>query len=260
MALRIWESKGEAVYEGTLTPKDFLYNGWWFNQTQAFFQTDFVNRIDPNTFRWEWTGLPEKDLWAEEFLKLVWLCGILIDDKGFKYTLGCHFNPTWNNIVIHPGGTRQHAMMLFPPKEVKVLHFDTYGHQSKIRGKHLKKIDNYIEYCELNNYQIIFCPDHGTFIPHPMKGVNGIPNSKISQFKRVKFILDNLNLESNFKVPFLHLYSKKTNPNKCVVEYKIKNLEKISEYNINRILVLICLGKDYENEYFKITWKWENPL
>lgn len=255
LSSKIWGDKGEAVYEGILSPQDFLYQNFPLDDIRSFFRSDFINKIDPYNWNWEWEYDNLDYMQGEAFIKLVWLCGILIDEGGFKYTLGSHFNPVYNNIVIHPGGVRQHAMRLFPPKEVKVIHFDTFGNKSLMRNKEFKKIDNYIEFCELNDYQIVFTPDHGTFIPHPLKGTGGIPTAKINQYEKTKLILNNLNLESNRKLPLINRYHNKNNSNKCIVKYKKQDLEKISTPNLYRILILICLGKNYETEDFKITWK-----
>lgn len=258
---RIWDSQNEKSYEVTFSPKEILYSSFRDDMIRQFFKMDFINYVNPEEYNWEYTT-DHNEITAELFIKLVWLCNILIEEGEFKYTIGTHFNPVFNRIVIHPGGTRQHALRLFPPKKVKSIHFDTLGNRSLMRSlkynQSIKPIENYIEWCALNNYQVIFTPDHGTFIPHPMKGSNGIISGKKETLVKIKKVLENLNLKSNIPLPYINVYSKSSNTGICTVTRKFKDKEdrltNLSEINLARILVLICLKKDWDCDSFNITW------
>jgi len=258
---RMWKSHNEKAYEVTFDPKEILYSHFWDDMIEEFFKMDFINYINPEEYPWDHTTV-NREITAELFVKLVWLCNILIEDKEFKYTIGTHYNPTLDRIVIHPGGTRQHALRLFPPKKVKSIHFDTMGRKarmSSLKYKHsIKPIENYSEWCEKNNYQTIFTPDYGTFIPHPMKGSGDIVPGKKETYYKIKKVLENLNLKTNIYLPYINNYSKESNTELCTVTYKFNNredrLKKISNLELARILVLICLKKDWDCSSFNITW------
>lgn len=252
----IWESRNEYCYEGEIDPNLVLYSDWLKPICRDFFQSDMINNIDPENFNWESNKKREDYFNAELFIKLIWLCEILLKDGNFKYTMGTHYNPIFNKFVIHPGGTRQHAVLLFPPKKLKVIHFDTGGRKSKMQGQQLTKIDNYIEFCNKNDYQVVFVPDHGTFIPHPLKGTQTIISNKIKHFNIIKTNLYNFNYESNIKIKELEKYDNPNSLNKC----KIKYIYPLNDLIINpldyiRIIILVILQKEYKCKNFEITWK-----
>lgn len=262
LSQKIWESKGENVYEVEFDPKELLYSPLDQLSYKVFFESDLINKIDTNNYKWD---SPRELTYVsfELWVKLVWLSTILIKEKNFKYTIGTHFNPVYNEIVIHPGGTRQHALRLFPPTIVKAIHFDTFGNKSKFKNLkneiNIKPIENYPLWCEYNDYQMIFTPDHGTFIPHPMKGNQEISTGKLETFNKIKNILSNFQLKSNIPLPYIKRYSNPNSLNICIVEYKSSPLN-LPHYDIVRILILICAGLEWDDEIFKITWNREKII
>ena len=252
----IWESRNEYCYEGLIDSHLVLYSDWADHHLDAFFKSDFINKIDIHNFDWEATHDDRLIFDSELFVKLVWLCKVLVEDGNFTYTMGTHYSPVHNNFIIHPGGTRQHAVLLFPPPKLKVIHFDTGGNKSKMQGQQLTRIDNYIDFCQLNDYQIVFTPDHGTFIPHPLKGTQTIISNKMKNFNIIKENLHNFSFTSNLPLKELEKYNNPKSTRKCVVKYNYQNVDlSFNPLDRVRIIILIILQKEFKCENFEITWK-----
>ena len=100
----------------------------------------------------------------------------------------------------------------------------------------------------------ILYPDHGTFIPHPMKGSETIISNKIKHFNIIKNNLHDFKYESNTPLKELEKYNNPNSLNKCVVKYNYQVSPEVDHLDYIRIIVLVILQKEYKTNTFKITW------
>ena len=257
---RSWEYHGEKFYRCSIPYKKIIFESHWFYFPQTFFKSDFLDVIDPDTHVWE-SNVGYKYTDQELWIKLCWLCDELLTEGNLKDELGSHINPfvdpTRINlghgdypIVIHPGGTRQIAVMLFTPPKIKAFFFNTLG-KSNMEG--FEDIEE-LNFWDLEStHQTILCPDHGTFIPHVMRkhqASGSIIPGKITYFKRIKNNLKELNLISNKDFPSKHLLPNNVNGNlKFYLEIKKGWLNPMDTL---RVLILICLGRELVTDAFSL--------
>ncbi len=260
MAQRAWEYHGEKFYRCSLPYKKIIFESHWFYFPQTFFKSDFLDAIDPDTHVWE-SNVGYKYQDQELWIKLCWLCDELLTEGNLKDELGAHINPfidpTRINldhrdypIVIHPGGTRQIAVMLFTPPKIKAFFFNTLGKSNMEGFEDIEELD----FWDLKNtHQTTLCPDHGTFIPHVMiknQSTSSIIPGKVIYFKRVKNNLKELNFTSNGYFPEKHLLPNNVNGSlKLELTMKKPNLNPMDTL---RVLVLICLGRELETDAFSL--------
>lgn len=257
---RIWKSQGEKFYRCSLPYEKILFESQWFSFPKTFFKSDFLDVINPDNFRWERNyGYKYQD--QELWIKLCWICDELLTDGNLRTELGAHINPFIEPsllnlsegdypIVIHPGGTRQTAIMLFTPPKIKAFFFNTLG-KSNMEG--FEDIEELNVWDLESTHQTILCPDHGTFIPHIMykhQASSSIIPGKITYFKRIKNNLKELNLISNKDFPSKHLLPNNVNGNlKFYLEIKKGWLNPMDTL---RVLILICLGRELVTDAFSL--------
>lgn len=247
-----WERFNEGLYLGEIDPNIITWDGVFSQVVKDGFSNwgKITHDIDPNKFEFE-SALSGGLHW-ELYLKLCWLSDILITNGKFDNALGCHYNPKSGIHVIHPGGTRQRAFCLFPSSKVEVLYFNTTGKQFDFLNN-LEKVS--IDTMISRGWFFNVVADHGSLIPHMMKDTRTISSRKKDYFSIVDNNLKKLKIKSNIiwgNINWFKKYIDNKNPN-CLLEWKTNYDEK--EYNSMRIAVLCALRKDYENEYFKITFQ-----
>lgn len=255
---KVWGKSNEKFYRCSLPYDQIIFESQWFDFPKSFFKSDFLDVINPDEHEWE-KNIGYKYFDQEGFIKLCWVCDELLRDGNLRNELGAHINPHIQPmsmlgkdirvpIVIHPGGTRQVAIMLFTPPKIKSFFFNTRGKSSMEGFEDVEEL-NFWD-IEEENYQTIICPDHGTFIPHPMKDSLTIAPKKIDYFKIIKNNLKELNFTSNKPFPNHTLLPKNVNGN-LKLELTIKK-HSLNELDVLRVFVLICLGRELETDSFSL--------
>ena len=255
-AEKIWKNNNQHLYRCDIksnilsTPASYrrLFESFADNY-KAWFSS-----IDIENYEYEVYIANNPDIFYidfENFIKLLWLCDVLLEDGKFKNPLGVAYHPYADSFEVHPGGTRRIALHLFTPDYVDCFLFDV-NKVVKSKPKNTFKNLNRVQCSELfPEYMIAFVPDLGTLVPHIMKGTETIATFKREYALKVKERLNNLKVKSNVRIPFLRDFFSST-PNTIITFYKQNIHPDDMLYHKHRATVLALLGKTFKDQYIKV--------
>lgn len=269
----IWSGRREKLYRGKIHHSFLSCDNYanLFSDFSKYIHLWF-KEIDVQSFQWEKFVMTSNDpmyIQSELFVKLLWLCDVLINNKEFDNPIGVAYNHDQKEFRIHPGGTRQRALHLFGPHLIDCYYFNPDGYFSE------KQLNMFFQtgFKEVNiedlvpDHLVTWTPEFGTLVPHVMKDTDSIPYHKEIWADKLKKVLENLNLNSNITIPYLEKYYNTNGKLKCNLEFKPhivkiinaslskKSLEDEDFHEFRRACILVCRGVDYEDNNLKVTFQ-----
>lgn len=251
---------GETLWVGKL-PKKMFDTGTdqeIIDDVANFFSLEAYNYTFSDDYIWN--NCTWETQRYESFVKTVWLAHDFLS-MGFSHQIGCHWNPRSDQISIHPGQGRKRILRLFLQKrdEIDVIFFNTGGFVCDWM-KNLKPVSE----DELENivagkgWWCAFTPDHGTFIPHPIKRGISIENSKKEWFEKISSKLKNPNFKIffDYDIPYLSRWKTKNKSEANVVIEGVTH--DIPEIDKATLTILALTGLTLELEFRGVEYKIQN--
>lgn len=251
---------GEWLWHGHI-PRDacvFDTSDEIFCDIRNFFKTEAF-LLDPDEdYAWDAQHIKHCN-----FLKMVWLTNEFVS-AGFKYKnpMGGHWDPRSGNVKIHPGGCRNKIFKLFGGDRARMIFFNTMGFYDEELMGDLTPCD--LEELKNDDWLGTAVPDHGTFVPHMMKGLHLIPDGNKDWHYKIQDQLVNnkLKIYSPLTLPFLSDWQV-DNETDATVIVTILDEEKVALYDNNRqeemykgtlstIILSIFAQVDFQNDIISI--------
>jgi hypothetical protein len=198
----------------------------------------------------------------DQVSKLAYLLPQYLQTKSFRDPFCTHYNPRLGEYVVHPGGTRQIILDLFHEGTIKTWYFDTEGRQPSLL-KNFRPVDLTKVFFQGSEDHMCLVPDHGTFIPHILKGsgVSALPQAQVDAHNLYKKKLTDPNYKiytnsPDYKVFRLWNTHKEKKAN-VVVTFNFDSLIPNDQLTklYNKITLLILIGQDYSDSYVTVRHK-----
>lgn len=250
-AKRFWKP-GEGIFLGMIPYSQLLfdYDIEALDHISNYFKNELY-KFNPSEVPLDKLDAVIINAW-EDYSKFVWLAQEYIDN-GNKFTnpIGSHYNPRMLKNPIHPGGARNKIYKYLHNKDEEIysFYFPTYEVKPNFL-KNMKRKDP--SKLVKQGYSIGLTPDHGSLIPHVMKGMDSIPSAKKEYQMRIyERFKTPIKIQSTHPMSEMRLdkFINEPNPKEIFhIEFK--------EYSTDAKIgagILFGLGIEFENKYFK-TW------